>query len=118
MVTEHGLRTTGNFKTALLENSNNLGKNPSGIWMSVSFADNGCQGSFEFGQGKTDGEEIQYCEDRFNKILNSCNTDTTSEKLGGTLTDGCAFYQLTGRAKDVKGGLELKKAGALKCKPT
>jgi hypothetical protein len=114
-----GQTSSGLAKAPGLDNSNfDDHTAPDGIWMEITFADNGCIGSFQVGQGATPDEKTQHCVDRFGKILNNCNTDTVDNKYGGTLTDHCGFYQLTGRTADTQNLFEPGPNGALICQPT
>jgi len=114
-----GLTDSGSRKALSVDNlKGNAPTPPDGIWMQVGFSDSGCIGSFKFGQGKTPEEKTRHCIGRLSKILNNCNTDTVEKKYGGTLTDGCAFYQLTARAPNVKAVFAPRPGGKLLCVDT
>ncbi|KAF2163842.1 hypothetical protein M409DRAFT_56957 [Zasmidium cellare ATCC 36951] len=56
------------------------------IWFRTRFTHDACTGSFN---GTFE------CAKRFATILNGCQTDTITAKLGGTLSNVCAEYELT-----------------------
>jgi hypothetical protein len=92
-------------------------------WLQLAFAEEGrCQGSFAFTTGKNDDEKLKHCVDRFSKFLekvssssfhhskysraahadrsHQCDSNSDTDKHGGTLTDVCAVYRMTTVGKD------------------
>lgn len=48
-----------------------------------------CTGVSAFGIGTNDSDKAQHCKDRFLPVLNGCQTNTITSKLGGLLQDVC-----------------------------
>lgn len=83
------------------------------LWLGLSFAEDECQGMFQFDQGTNDDEKLAHCVDRFRTVLNGCNTEGLFPKYGGELREVCAVYRMTGRRADQTDPLALKSSGDL-----
>lgn len=63
--------------------------------MRVSFVTEGnCTGSFLFTQGTDHESKRNFCKNRFRTILELCQPNTTSQKLGGSFEKSCAVYDM------------------------
>ncbi|QIW96600.1 hypothetical protein AMS68_002118 [Peltaster fructicola] len=60
------------------------------FFINVYFKEDSCQGMFTF--NKDD------CTKNLMTVVDGCNTDTTTAKLGGVVTDVCAQYRITAKA--------------------
>ena len=69
------------------------------LWAGIMFSRESCQGLFTIGIGESAQEKQDYCWERFRAVLHGCQTDTTTEKMGGELKEACAVYGLK-MAKD------------------
>ena len=66
----------------------NTGSTFSGlVWLSVSFGEQNCMGSFTIDTNK--------CNTRLSQVLNGCDTNSITAKHGGNITDGCAVYSMS-----------------------
>jgi hypothetical protein len=65
------------------------------LWLGLTFSRDTCMGMFQFGVGRNDQEKLDHCKARFRTVLNGCQTNTITEKKGGTLQDVCAVYIIT-----------------------
>lgn len=83
----NGTTQHGKPKSSIAEGHFPLDGTTNMIWFRTRFTDKkSCVGSFN---------GTYQCSERFSTILNGCGTNTITAKLGGTLTNVCAEYELT-----------------------
>lgn len=100
----------GNFP---IPNSNNL------LWLGVLYSRHACVGNFHFGIGQSDQDKTDHCKKRLLTVLNGCQTDTITAKLGGKLQDVCAVYYVTVAPPDEQPFYGwFANPGRLSCAPT
>ncbi|KAL8842264.1 MAG: hypothetical protein Q9170_000590 [Blastenia crenularia] len=93
--------TDGQGKAIAVSDSFSVNGGADKIYLQLGYAETGhCQGNFAFTIGNNDDEKLAYCTDRFDKILNGCDTSSTSKKYGGSLEEICAVYKITTVSKD------------------
>lgn len=69
--------------------------------------------------GANDREKLSHCTQRFDKVLNGCQTDTTTKKTGGQLQDVCIVYTIMRYKAGVNPFDDVfKNEGDLTCKKT
>ncbi|KAH8909286.1 hypothetical protein BR93DRAFT_388432 [Coniochaeta sp. PMI_546] len=91
------------------------------LWLGLLYTHQACMGTFQFAVGKNDQDSIDHCKIRLRTILNGCQTDTTTAKLGGKLTDVCAQYYVTQAPPDEQpfdNWFTLQGKGTFDCVPT
>lgn len=91
------------------------------LWLGLLYTHQACMGTFQFAVGKNDQESIDHCKLRLGTILNGCQTDTTTAKLGGKLTDVCAQYYVTRAPPDERpfdNWFTVQDKGTFDCVPT
>ncbi|KAI4596708.1 hypothetical protein KJ359_005050 [Pestalotiopsis sp. 9143b] len=71
------------------------------LWLGMEFTNDTCIGFSQFTTGTTDREKLDHCTERFDTILNGCQTGTTTAKTGGQLQDVCIVYTIMRHSSDV-----------------
>lgn len=71
------------------------------LWLGMEFTNDTCIGYSQFTTGTTDREKLDHCTERFDQILNGCQTGTTTAKTGGQLQDVCIVYTIMRHSNDV-----------------
>ena len=114
-----GQTKDGRGKALAVSDSVALTGTNNNLWAGLMFANDTCIGFFPFTSGQTDQEKIDNCKAYFDPILNGCQTNTTTDKKGGTLRDVCAVYVLTVRPNGVNPFQDITpNLGSFTCKET
>ncbi|KAJ5086515.1 hypothetical protein NUU61_007822 [Penicillium alfredii] len=70
------------------------------LWIGAYFAGGGCTGFTTWPPKGKGLRDTDLCIDRLRTIMNSCDTDTTDKKYGGSLKETCLVYQLMAVGSD------------------